>query len=201
VQAVPPELEITYAFRFDPWFERVARPLGVRPDSTSVALGDDDLEIEFGPWHLTTPIRNVMEATVTGPYSWPKVIGPPHVSLADGGLSFATNAEAGACIRLNEPIRGSTPLPFPRHGAITVTVADPESLAEAIEAVTAAPDQSLVEVTEDLALDLSGASASQLRERARELGLRGVSSMRKAELVDVLRPHLPGEEHDDEPAS
>ena len=79
---------------------------------------------------------------------------------------------------------------------LTVTVADPESLAEAVEAMASAPDQGVAEVAEDLILELHGASASELRDRARQLGIAGASSMRKAELVDALRPHEPVDAHD-----
>jgi hypothetical protein len=182
---------LQYDFRFDPWFERLDRPLGIHPDTTGVTIDDDGLTVTFGPWRIVTPVDNLSSATVTGPFAWPKVIGPPHVSLADGGLTLATNRDVGVCIRFVEPVRGSTPLPIPRHGSVTVTVVDPESLAEAVEAMASAPEQPVADLADDLTLDLHGATASELRERARHLGVPGAAGMRKAELVEALRPHDP----------
>lgn len=182
-----PELE--YDFQFDPWFRRVAAPLGIRPDSTRLTIDDERLDVRFGRWHVRTPIGNVRDAKVTGPYAWPKVIGPPHISFADGGLTMATNREAGVCIRFWRPVTGISPLAFPRHGSLTVTVEDPATLAAALTAVAAADDDEPVEeVTEELELDLTGATASELRARAESLGIAGTSRMRKAELVELLRP-------------
>lgn len=191
------DIEISYPFRFDPWFALAARPLGVTPHTSQVVVDADGLDIRFGPWRITTPIANLFGATVTGPYAWPKVIGPPHLSFADFGITFATNSEAGVCIHLVDPVRGSTPLSYPRHGSITVTVEDSESLAAAIEAIIASPHDSLAEVTDELTLDLNGATASELRARAREIGVEDAPSMSKAELVDALRPHLTVDHRED----
>src|SRR6056297_3357043 len=88
----------TFDFRFHPAFRLVALPLGVREATAAVTVADGDLDARFGPWRVTTPLANIESARVTGPYVWPKVIGPAHLSLADRGLTFATNPDRGVCL-------------------------------------------------------------------------------------------------------
>ena len=85
------------------------------------------LSARFGPWRLSTPLENVAGTEVTGPYQLLKVIGPPHLSLRDRGLTFATNRQRGVCIRFRRPVG------LLRHPSLTVTVADPDALARALE--------------------------------------------------------------------
>lgn len=75
---------------------------------------------------MATPLDNVVGAEVTGPYRLVKVAGPPHLSLRDRGITFATNRARGTCIRFREPVG------LLRHPAATVTVAAPDALAEAL---------------------------------------------------------------------
>jgi hypothetical protein len=130
--ATPRRVEV--AFRFDPVMQAAGLPFGILPGRTGITVGERDLTVRFGPWTLRTPLANVEGAQVTGPYSWPKVIGPPHLSFADGGITFATSTEQGVCIRFVEPVRAILPIGLLRHPAATVTVADPEGLVEEIEA-------------------------------------------------------------------
>jgi hypothetical protein len=81
---------------------------------------------------LRTPIANVAGTEVTGPYRWWKVAGPAHLSLADGGVTFATTTRAGLCIRFHEPVPAAVPKELLRHSSATVTVADPAALAAAL---------------------------------------------------------------------
>jgi hypothetical protein len=62
-----------------------------------------------------------------------KVLGPPHLSFRDRGLTFATNQERGVCVRFHEPVAGIDPRGWIRHPGLTVTVEDPEALIAAIE--------------------------------------------------------------------
>ena len=55
-----------------------------------MSVDDDRLRIRFGLWTLETSLDNILGVEITGPYKWFKVIGPPHVSLADRGLTLAT---------------------------------------------------------------------------------------------------------------
>lgn len=108
-------------------------PFGVTPTTAFVDADDDRLVIRFGPWHLRTPIDNVEAAEATGPYKWWKVIGPPHLSFTDRGVTFATATDRGVCIRFKEPVSVLVPESLPlaghvRHPSITVTVDEPEDL-------------------------------------------------------------------------
>jgi hypothetical protein len=113
-------------------FDRTAAPLlrliGVSPDTTRVRVGDGVFEVAYGPWRLRTPLANVSGASVTGPYTWVRTIGA-HLSLVDRGVTFGTNAERGVCVRFDAPVPALLPVRALRHPAVTVTVADPESLA------------------------------------------------------------------------
>ena len=81
---------------------------------------------------LTTPLSNIAEITESGPYKVWKVIGPPRLSVADRGITFATNADRGVCVRFFEPVAGFEPTGRLRHPGITVTVADPDGLVVAL---------------------------------------------------------------------
>ncbi len=119
----------TFAFRFDRSHQLAALPFGVTPATTRVTVDDTVLAIRFGPWSLTLPLANVAGAQVTGPYSFLRTAGPARLSLADRGVTFATSAGPGLCIRFHEPVPAIEPSGRLRHPGATVTVADPEGLA------------------------------------------------------------------------
>jgi hypothetical protein len=54
------------------------------------------------------------------------------VSLADRGLTFASNGRSGVCPRFKQPVRGVDPLGIVRHPGLTVTVDDAEGLLEVV---------------------------------------------------------------------
>ncbi len=130
--ATPRRVDV--AFRFDPIMQAAGLPFGIIPSRTGITVGEHHLTVRFGPWSLRTPLANVAGAKVTGPYSWPKVIGPPHLSFVDGGVTFATSTERGVCICFVEPVGALAPFGLLRHPAATVTVADPEGLVEELDA-------------------------------------------------------------------
>ena len=117
-------------------------PLGIAsrafwawPWSSGVAVSAQDIWIRYGPWVLHTELANIRSAQVTGPYSWWKVIGPARLSMADRGVTFATTARRGVCIRFREPVPGGLPTDAVRHPGVTVTVRDPEGLVSLIDTV------------------------------------------------------------------
>lgn len=117
-----------FPFAFDR-FARVILPIiGVRPATARVIVDDDLLRVEFGRFRLRTPRDNIAGAAVTGPYLWIKVIGA-HLSLADRGVTFGTNRDAGVCVRFHEPVAALAGI---RHPGATVTVTDPAALVEAL---------------------------------------------------------------------
>lgn len=121
----------TYGFRFATAHRLAALAFGITPSRTAVTLTRDTLDVRFGPWRLTTPLGNVRAVELSGPYGFLKTAGPAHLSLVDGGITFAVNADAGLCIRFDDsvPVTYPGPLPNRRHTAVTVTVADPHGLA------------------------------------------------------------------------
>ena len=88
--------------------------------------------VRFGAWSLRTPLSNIADAVATGPYSLPKVIGPPRLSFVDKGITFATNDRAGVCVCFRTPVRGIDPMGVLRHPGATVTVADVEGLIDSL---------------------------------------------------------------------
>jgi hypothetical protein len=132
-----------FAFRFDGVARRILPLFGIRPGTTGVVIDGDRLLVRFGPLRLATPLDNIRDADVTGPYSWIKAIGI-HLSLADKGLTLGTNSAAGVCVRFHQPIAAVGRRLGLRHPGLTVTVDDPRGLAEALADVgpenSAAPD-------------------------------------------------------------
>jgi hypothetical protein len=126
-----------FDFEFDKGVGVTSRLVGVSPATAGVEVGDGELTIRFGRWTLSTPLANVASTTVTGPYAWWKVAGTPRLSLADRGVTFATTTARGLCIEFADPVPALLPTSLLRHPGATVTVADPEGLAEAIEVARA----------------------------------------------------------------
>lgn len=117
-----------FVFRFDPAYRRLAAVFGVTPARTALTVGPSALRVRFGPWRVSTPLTNIVEATVTGPYAFVRTAGPARLSLSDRGLTLATNGERGVCLTFREPIRGMEPTGLLRHPNLTVTVADCDGL-------------------------------------------------------------------------
>lgn len=119
-----------FAFAIDRRAAPLLAVLGVRHATCAVVLDDDGWHVRFGPFRASTPWSNVADVCVTRDYRWVKAIGP-RGSMADRGATFGTNARAGTCVRFHEPIPalvGQRML----HPGITVTVVDPDGLAQAI---------------------------------------------------------------------
>jgi len=122
---------VRFSFAFTPRYQAAALPFGITPWTAWVDV-EADLHVRFGPWSLTTPLDNVASTELSGGYSFVKTAGPAHLSFSDRGVTFATNAERGLCVRFRRPVRVLWPLV---HPGATVTVADPEGLAAALDLV------------------------------------------------------------------
>lgn len=120
-----------FAFRFDPRFRPLLAAAGVTPWTSGVRVGAGLLHVRFGPWTLRTPLDNVIGTELTGHYRWWRAIGP-RFSFVDHGLTFGTNVDAGLCICFAEPVPGLDPARILRHPGLTVTVADPDGLRDAL---------------------------------------------------------------------
>jgi hypothetical protein len=123
-----------FTFDFEDRYRRPGRLFGISPDSALVTITDGRLTAKFGPWLLSSELTNITQAELTGPYSYLKTAGPAHLSLADHGITFATNSRRGVCIRFLRPVRGIDPLGVIKHPNLTVTVLDCPGLLAAVEA-------------------------------------------------------------------
>ncbi|MGW4065200.1 hypothetical protein ACWEGE_43410 [Amycolatopsis sp. NPDC004747] len=112
------------------WLRRL---LGPRAGLELDAAG---LRVRFGPWLVETPLGNLAGAEATGPYRALRVFGV-RLSLADRGLTFGTTTQGGVCLRFREPVRGIDPWGRLRHPGLTVTVSEPDLVAEAINRIVA----------------------------------------------------------------
>lgn len=139
VDEAQPEVAASFKFDFDARVAPLSYAVGVTPWTTGLEVRDGKLRVRFGVWSLTTPLDNVVAAEVTGPYAWLKVAGPPRLSLADRGITFATSTRQGVCIKFRKPV--SVLVPFLKHPGLTVTVDDAEGLAARLGA-PAAPQES-----------------------------------------------------------
>lgn len=122
-----------FEFDFDPSYRLPALLFGVRP-ATAYAEVDEELYVRFGHWRLRTSRANVAGCEQTRDFTFLKTAGPPRLSLADRGVTFATNGRRAVCVRFHEPVaaieRSGRRL---RHPGATLTVADPVALIAALE--------------------------------------------------------------------
>ena len=116
-----------FAFRFVPRYERAAKLFGITPGHAWVEVREHELEARYGRWRLITPISNIASVALTGPYLFIKTAGPPRLGITDIGLTFASNGEEGVLISFRNKVACLGPL---RHPELTVTVAQPDELAE-----------------------------------------------------------------------
>lgn len=124
-----------FPYRLDYRFAPVWLAVGVRPGRDGVTLTDDGrLRATYGLLRLETPLSNVADTHITGPYRWWTAVGP-RLSFTDDGLTFGTNHERGVCIHFRSRVRRV--IGFRDHSALTVTVADPDGLVAAIAAAQA----------------------------------------------------------------
>ncbi len=115
-----------FPYDFDKRFLPMWLGVGALPRRDGVTITDDGrLVATFGVLRVNTPLDNIADAHVTGPYRWWTAVGP-RISFADDGLTFGTNPHAGLCIHFRNKIRRV--IGFRDHSALTVTVADPHAL-------------------------------------------------------------------------
>jgi len=131
--AVEPAFQ-RFAFRFDRLHRLLALPFGVTPGNAHVDVDrrEGRLTAHFGPWTVETPLENIEHVAMTTDYLPLKTVGGARLSLADRGLTFATNDAVGVCIGFHEPVTGVDPAGLVHHPALTVTVEDPDALVAAL---------------------------------------------------------------------
>jgi hypothetical protein len=182
---------VVFPFAVSLPFAHASRLFGVDPAHARLELSGLRVRAIFGPWSVDTTIDNVESVDVTGPYSPIKVIGPPHLSLSDRGLTFATNADEGICIRFRRAVPGLVPISWLRHPSLTLTVAEPREVQAFLERAT----KELGRVDEHHAEDavarvehdsVVGLTTAELRKRARALGVERVAEKSHEDLVSLL---------------
>jgi len=107
-------------------------PFVFRPWRDGVTLTDQGRFIAtFGLLRLETNLDNIEGGHITSHYRWWTAVGA-RLSFVDDGLTFGTNIESGVCVHFREKVRSA--LRSNGHSALTVTVADPDGLVEALSA-------------------------------------------------------------------
>ena len=133
--------ERSFAFAFDPAYRAPALLLGITPRTARVHLGPDGLEVRYGLWCLRSSLANITGASRTGGFTWLKTAGPPHLSFADRGISFATNGRDAACVRFAEPVAGIDPTKRIRHPGATLTLADVDGFLSLLSTLRGSADR------------------------------------------------------------
>ncbi len=133
VEDRPTELVREFDFAFSPAYAKAARPFGITAATTSVEVGPRWLYVRYGPWKLLTPRTNVIAAHVTGDFKFVKTAGPPHLSLSDRGVSMTSNGDKALCLEFARPVIAIDTTGSIRHPGATLSVADPEGLAAALD--------------------------------------------------------------------
>lgn len=121
-----------FDFAFAAAYRLPALAFGITPRTASVQVDQQELRVRFGPWCLRTPRSNIVSTQVTGGFGFLKTAGPAHLSFADRGVTFATNAEQALCVKFHEPVAAIEPTGRIRHPGATMTVTDPDGLAKAL---------------------------------------------------------------------
>lgn len=119
-----------FAFAFDPAYVLPAWFFGIRDETSAVRVSADWITASFGAWTVRTRLDNITSVALEGPYRFLKTAGPAHLSVKDGGLTFASNAHRGVCLQFRTPVSGIDPFGWIRHRNLTLTVDRPEDLAE-----------------------------------------------------------------------
>jgi hypothetical protein len=121
-----------FAFAWEPRYRLAGLPFGVTPGRAWVEVSDAEVTVRYGWWTLTSPLSNISDVEVSGPYAFVKTAGPPHLSFSDRGISFATTSERGLCVSFHDPVPGIDPARRIKHPGATLTVADVPGLARAL---------------------------------------------------------------------
>ena len=124
--------DLIFEFRFTRPYLVAGLPFGVTPSKCRVQVGADRVAVRFGPWRAEVARDSIADVMLTGPFSFVKTAGPARLSLADRGVTFATNGDRGVCLALRTPIPAIEPTGLLRHPGITVTVADCDGLAQTL---------------------------------------------------------------------
>lgn len=121
-----------FEFAFTRPYLLAGLPFGVTPRTAWVEVDDLAMRVRFGPWSLRTTLRNIDSLEESADFAFLKTAGPPHLSFADRGISFATNGDRALCLQLTQPVPGIDPAGLIKHPGVTLTVADVDGLRGAL---------------------------------------------------------------------
>ncbi len=121
-----------FTFDWDPSYRPLGLLFGITPRTAHVEVSPSELHVRYGPWSLRSALGNITGVEVSGDYAFVKTAGPPHLSLGDRGISFATNGRKGLCVQFREPVKGIDPTGRIEHPGATLTVSDVDGLADAL---------------------------------------------------------------------
>jgi hypothetical protein len=120
-----------FPYEFDRRWSPMFKALGVHDTDGVTIEPSGRVRATYGRKVVETTVDNIDHTLVTGPHRWWTAVGL-RLSFADDGLTFGTNHRAGLCLAFREKI---PKVIGPRnHSTLWVSVADPEALAEAIDA-------------------------------------------------------------------
>ncbi|WP_338750244.1 hypothetical protein [Janibacter alittae] len=122
-----------FEFAFSRAYRIAGMPFGVTPRTTWATLDDDGLFVRFGPWRLRTTVDNIARADLSGGFAFIKTAGPAHLSLADRGITFATNGARAVCLQFHRPVPAIDPGGVILHPNATLTPSDPEAFLATLE--------------------------------------------------------------------
>ena len=114
-----------YAYAVDRRFLPLLLPFGLKRDRDGVTVADDSFEATFGFFSVTPTRDTITGAHITRNYRWWTAVGA-RASMADDGLTFGTNHDAGVCIHFADKVPSR--LSRRGHSALTVTVEDLKGL-------------------------------------------------------------------------
>lgn len=121
-----------FVFAFTRAYRLAALPFGVTPRTAWAAVDEGRLLVHFGPWRLRTSVDNIARAGITGGFAFVKTAGPAHLSLADRGVTFATNGERAVCLEFHDPVTAIDPMGLITHPNATLTPSDPQAFLAAL---------------------------------------------------------------------
>ncbi len=121
--------DVFFPYELDNRWSLLFKALGVTSDDGVTITSDGHLIATYGRLGLDTSVANVDHTEITGPHRPWTAVGA-RLSFADDGLTFGTNHRRGLCIAFAE--RVPKVIGFRHHSALWVSVADPESLADAL---------------------------------------------------------------------
>jgi hypothetical protein len=121
-----------FAYRLGRRSRPVLRLFGIAgADDAWVDLDDDSLSARFGWASATTPVTNIKQWRIEGPWRWITAIGFRR-SIRHSDITFGGSHDGGVRIDFRDPIR-VRPGPF-KAPALYLTVEDLEGLAKALTA-------------------------------------------------------------------